>query len=225
MSIEAILLGIAQDGGVPQSGCHCQNCRRAWRDPAARQLVACLALVERAGGRCWLIDATPDFREQWHALQEIVPGCALAGIILTHAHVGHYAGLIHLGREMMGARRVPVYATPACAAFLQRHAPWSQLVALGNIQLRLLSPGQARRLGAEGLSALSVTPLPVPHRNEFSDTVGLLVRGPARRLFYCPDVDSWDPWERELRAGGPRYGRGAPPAGHRHGGAAGGAGC
>jgi len=62
-------------------------------------LVACLGLVDHATHQSWLIDATPDFREQLHILHSLFPDCPLAGVVLTHAHIGHYAGLIHLGHE------------------------------------------------------------------------------------------------------------------------------
>ena len=195
MSVEANLLGIAQDGGVPHAGCDCANCSRAWVDPAFRQFVACLGLVDRANRQSWLIDATPDFREQLHALYNLAPDCPLAGIVLTHAHMGHYTGLIHLGREAMCTRDLPVYATPRLASFLHDSAPWSQLVALGNIELRLLTPGTDTQLSPD----LHLTPVLVPHRDELSDTLALVVHGPARRLFYCPDIDAWDKWEHNLR--------------------------
>jgi len=96
----------------------------------------------------------------------------------------------------MGARDVPVYATPRLIGFLGDNAPWSQLVALRNIELRSLSPATEIQLGPD----LHLTPLTVPHRGEFSDTVAFVVRGSARRLFYCPDVDAWDLWEHDLRS-------------------------
>lgn len=195
MSVEAILLGIAQDGGIPQAGCYCAHCSRAWTDPAFRQFVTCLGLVDHANCQSWLIDATPDFREQLHALHNLAPECPLAGIVLTHTHIGHYAGLIHLGREVMGTRDVPVYATPRLVSFLRDNAPWSQLVALRNIEIRLLTPGADTQLSLN----LHLTPLLVPHRDEFSDTLALVVHGPTRRLFYCPDIDTWDEWEHDLR--------------------------
>ena len=195
VSVEAILLGIAQDGGVPHAGCDCANCSRAWVDPAFRQFVACLGLVDHANRQSWLIDATSDFREQLHALHNLAPDCPLAGIVLTHAHMGHYTGLIHLGREAMGTRDWPVYVTPRLASFLRDNAPWSQLVALRNIELRLLTPGADIQLSPN----LRLTPLLVPHRDELSDTLTLIVHGPTRRLFYCPDVDAWDKWEHNLR--------------------------
>lgn len=195
MQTEAILLGTAQDGGLPQTGCYCAQCTLARTDRALSRWVVCLGLVDRAARKSWLIDATPDFKEQVHALHELVPECPLAGILLTHAHVGHYTGLVHLGREAWDTRGLPVYASSRMAAFLRENAPWSQLVALGNVELHLLAPTQEVQLS----SRLSATPLPVPHRDEFSDTLAFVIGGPARRLFYCPDIDAWDRWDRDLR--------------------------
>ena len=150
--------------------------------------------MDRVAGQSWLSDATPDFREQLHALQAWAPGCPLAGIALTHAHVGHYAGLIHLGREAANTQGLPVYASARMARFLQENAPWSNLVALGNVELHILTPDREVQLSPH----LWLTPLVVTHRDEFSDTLAYQVRGPRRRLFYCPDIDGWDRWSRDL---------------------------
>lgn len=187
---EALLLGIAQDAGIPHVGCACRACADARRNPPRRQLPASLALIDRTTCASWLIDATPAFPEQLARLADHAPECAFAGILLTHAHIGHYTGLMYLGREALGARAVPVYATPALCAYLAANGPWSQLVALGNIVLHPISPGTPLQLSP----ALSVTALPVPHRAEFSDTVAYLVRGGSRALLYCPDIDRWDDW-------------------------------
>jgi pyrroloquinoline quinone biosynthesis protein B len=195
MKVEAILLGTAQDGGVPQAGCYCPHCHTARTDPVGRRWVACLALVDHAARQSWLIDATPDLREQLHALREWAPDCPLSGIVLTHAHTGHYAGLIHLGREAWNTHRLPVFASARMAAFLRENAPWSQLVALENAEVRVISTGREVRLSPR----LSLLPVPVPHRDECSDALAFVVRGPSRRLFYCPDVDGWDGWDLDLR--------------------------
>ncbi len=195
MTVEAVLLGSAQDGGVPQAGCYCTYCAPARADPTRRKWVVCLGLVDQATHQSWLIDATPDLREQLHALHSLVPDCPLAGIVLTHAHIGHYTGLIHLGREAWNVQGLPVYASPRMANFLRENGPWSQLVALGNIRLRLLTPAREVQLNPN----LRLTPALVPHRDELSDTLAFLVRGPARQLFYCPDIDTWDRWEHDLR--------------------------
>ncbi len=193
--VEAILLGTAQDGGVPQAGCYCVHCARARANPAERRWVSCLGLVDFGTRQSWLIDATPDLREQVHALQEYVPGCPLAGIALTHAHVGHYAGLIHLGREAWNRRGLPVYVSERMAAFLSENVPWSQLMALGNIKPCIVKANHRTALSPN----LHLLPVKVPHRDEFSDTMAFVVHGPARELFYCPDIDGWDGWDRDLR--------------------------
>lgn len=193
----AVVLGIAQDGGVPQAGAFAHP---GWNDPSARHRIACLGIVDPERGQRWLIDATPDFREQLYTLHKLAERhdtTALAsrpavppvdGILLTHAHIGHYTGLMFLGHESMGAQRVPVHAMPRLCAFLQANGPWSQLVRYRNI---VLVPLEAARVDTLN-SRLSVTPFLVPHRQEFSEVVGYRVQGPSRALLYLPDVDSWE---------------------------------
>jgi pyrroloquinoline quinone biosynthesis protein B len=194
MTTEAILLGTAQDAGVPQAGCYCPNCESAHNDPTQRQPVVCLGLVDHTTRQSWLIDATPDFREQLHLLRQLAPDCLLAGLILSHAHIGHYAGLVHVGPEAMNTQKLPVYGTLKMANFLAANAPWSQLVSRGHIELYLLAPEVETALSPN----LSLRPVRVPHRDEFSDTMAFVVRGARRQLFYCPDIDTWDKWEYEL---------------------------
>jgi pyrroloquinoline quinone biosynthesis protein B len=193
----ALVLGIAQDGGVPHIGCRQDLCVAARADPSRRHRVASLGLVDADGAR-FLIDATPDLPSQveslWGSEEPADRQRPLAGILLTHAHVGHYAGLMYLGREALGARGVPVYATPRMCRFLRENGPWSQLVSLGNIELREITPGQEVALSPR----LHVTPLAVPHRDEYSDTVAFRVRGPERALLYVPDIDKWERWDRRI---------------------------
>jgi pyrroloquinoline quinone biosynthesis protein B len=193
--IRAILLGNAQDAGVPQAGCGCENCRAAWSYAGERKWVSALGLVDTGAGEWFLIDATPDFREQFHWMQGVAASARFGGILITHAHIGHYTGLIHLGYEAMAARSVPLYGTRRLNDFLRAHAPWRQLVEQNNIALRELAPGEWFSL----TPTLSVKPLLVPHRDEWSDTVGFLIRGPAHKLLYLPDIDGWDKWERPVR--------------------------
>jgi pyrroloquinoline quinone biosynthesis protein B len=140
-----------------------------------------------------LFDATPDFRPQGKALLDLAgPGkLRLAGIFLTHAHSGHYTGLLHLGREVMGAKEVPVFAMPRMRAFLETNGPWSALVKDRNVSLVPLEDRKAVALA----SGLSVEPFLVPHRDEWSETVGYRIRGPARNALFVPDVDGWEAWE------------------------------
>lgn len=194
--VQAIVLGVAQDGGVPHIGCRQELCVRARRDCTRRQKVASLGLFDEATGARFLIDATPDLPLQIESLpgRPADPRRPVDGILLTHAHIGHYTGLMQLGREALGARAVPVYATPRMAAFLRGNGPWNLLVSQGHIELREMEPGRPLALTPR----ITVTPLPVPHRDELSDTVGLRVQGPARSLLYIPDIDKWEKWDRRV---------------------------
>ncbi|HET7437453.1 MAG TPA: MBL fold metallo-hydrolase [Thermoanaerobaculia bacterium] len=188
-----VVLGIAQDGGYPQAGCRRDDCVEAFEGKRPKVHVASLGIVDPATGQRWLIDATPDFPAQLHALEKLAGpprDKVLDGILLTHAHIGHYLGLAQLGREVLGARSVPVFAMPRMRTFLEQNGPWSQLVSLKNIAITPLMDGQRVALNER----ISVTPLLVPHRDEFSETVAFIVRGPSRAVLWLPDIDKWEKW-------------------------------
>lgn len=186
-----LVLGSAQDGGVPHVGCHCATCTAARRDGTGRRMAASLAVVDRSGSDWVLIDATPFFPEQIELVANLVPGAGLpSAIVLTHAHVGHYPGLMYLGREAINTRGIPVYADSSMCAFLRGNGPWSQLVALGNVELREIRAGEP--FLPAGSSAVELTPIEVPHRNEFALTHAYELRGPRRSVLYIPDIDRWE---------------------------------
>ncbi len=151
-----------------------------------------------------MIDATPDLPEQIEAIHALEPARPrphgktdrnpVDGILLTHAHIGHYLGLAWLGFETLHSRGTPVHASPRMAAFLRSNGPWSQLVTLGNIELREITLGTPFELAA----GVRVTAIQVPHRDEFSDTVAFVIRGPARTVLYVPDTDTWTTWAKPL---------------------------
>lgn len=193
----AVVLGIAQDAGYPQAGCAKACCQLAWEQPTRRRLVSCIAVIDPATRQAWVFDATPDFPEQLRRLENVLPTgepVELAGIFLTHAHIGHYTGLMHLGREAMGASQMPVHAMPRLVSFLKKNGPWSQLVSLENISLRNLSADSTVILNER----IKVVPFLVPHRDEFSETVGFRIEGPQRSLIFIPDIDKWERWERDI---------------------------
>jgi pyrroloquinoline quinone biosynthesis protein B len=186
-----MVLGIGQDGGAPQAGSHLDP---RWIDRDYAQDATSLGLVDPESGQRWMFEATPDFRRQWYALdtqaglrEKRVPD----GIFLTHAHIGHYTGLMFLGHESIGAQGVPVFAFPRMATFLTENGPWSQLVKYGNIVLSQLESEQAVTLTEQ----LSVTPFLVPHRQEFSEVAGFIINGPNKRVGFIPDIDSWEEWD------------------------------
>jgi len=196
----AIVLGVAQDGGYPQAGCNRPDCVAAWRNPRLRQRVASLAIVDPQSHQRWIIDATPDFPSQLRTLDEIAPrekdAPLLDGILLTHAHIGHYLGLAQLGREVLGARSIKTYAMPRMRDFLEHNGPWEQLVKLHNIELMPIEDGAAIALNER----ITITPLRVPHRDEYSETVGFVIRGPSRSILWLPDIDKWEKWTTSLES-------------------------
>ncbi|MEM9400894.1 MAG: MBL fold metallo-hydrolase [Pseudomonadota bacterium] len=185
------ILGITQDAGYPQAACFRPHCMPGWQERDRRLTASSIAVVDDSAS--YLFDATPHFPDQLYRLTAQAPDAPLAGIFLTHAHIGHYTGLMHLGREVMGADEMPVYAMPRMQQFLEGNGPWSQLVDLENIQLRPLQDNSAVVLGV-----VSVTPFTVPHRDEFSETVGFRIDGPNRSAIFIPDIDKWEQWSTDI---------------------------
>lgn len=197
-----LVLGTAQDGGIPHLGGHAAPDLAARRDPEHRRLVASLLLVDPGSRRRWLVDASPDLSAQLDRAERVAPvrevvsgrPPILDGVFLTHAHIGHYLGLAQLGREVFAADHVPVWGSARMTEFLSQNAPWELLVRLGHIVPRTLSPGERLEL----LPELSVTPFLVPHRDEYTDTFGFEIRGPNRTLLYIPDIDKWERWQESI---------------------------
>ncbi|MFQ5549435.1 MAG: MBL fold metallo-hydrolase [Woeseia sp.] len=191
------VLGVAQDAGYPQAGCYRPHCLRAWRDPALKRLTSSIAVIDPAHGSKYIFDATPDMREQLYNLHIEAPDDTyeLGGVFLTHGHIGHYTGLMHFGHEAIGARGVRVFAMPRMHDFLRNNGPWSQLVGFGNIELVPIQDGKTVALN----DGLSVEPLPVPHRDEYTETVGYRITGPNRSALFIPDIDKWNKWDTDIR--------------------------
>ncbi|HHO50338.1 MAG TPA: MBL fold metallo-hydrolase [Deltaproteobacteria bacterium] len=182
------VLGIAQDGGHPQAGCMEPCCAPAWLDPGRGHRVASLGLVQ--GTQRWLVDCTPDLPDQLR----LVGGPPLDGILLTHAHMGHYTGLLHLGPEAWAPSGIAVYVMPGMRAFLEGNAPWSALISGGHVRLVDLAADRPLRLTDQ----LQVIPWEVPHRGPWTETVAFVIQGPSRRVLFVPDIDRWEGWPRDI---------------------------
>ena len=191
--VRVIVLGTAQDGGFPQVGCKGTCCNEAWEDVTLKRKVSSLAIIH--DNDCWLIDITPDFRHQFNLIEtEIGRLPNISGIFITHAHVGHYMGLLDLGLEVMNTHSIPVHVMPKMNEFLQKNAPFSQLIELNNIRIELMNDGEKIQLN----NHLSIKSFLVPHRNEFSETVGYNVNSENKSLVYVSDIDSWDEWKMDV---------------------------
>jgi len=191
-----VVLGIAQDGGFPHIGCQ-RECQLAHNNPALSRYVTSLALIDEKSKQWWLFEATPDMDKQLHLFQQLTNGqfpYLPEAIFLTHAHIGHYSGLMYLGREALGSNNTKVYALPRLIAFLSTNGPWSQLVTLGNITTMKLAENQAVPLspGAE------VSAFRVPHRDEFSETAGYRIKTDSSSYLFIPDIDKWEKWDQDI---------------------------
>ncbi|MDJ0644918.1 MAG: MBL fold metallo-hydrolase [Flavobacteriaceae bacterium] len=190
-----LILGIAQDAGYPQIACTQQCCQHVYKNPQLKRFVSSIAVIDPVSNESWIFDATPDFTQQTKMLSEHLGAKELPdGIFLTHGHMGHYTGLMYLGREALGSQSMPVFVMPRMKAFLSNNGPWSQLAELKNIKLNELRSDSTIVLNKR----ISVTPIEVPHRDEFTETVGFIIKNRDRKALFIPDIDKWDMWKRDI---------------------------
>lgn len=193
--VEFVILGIGQDGGAPQIG---NPDDPGWINPSLKLWAASGALVDHRYSKRYLFEATPDMREQMNLLDSMSDGgdapLGLSGVFLTHAHIGHYAGLMFVGHESIGAKGLRVFPLPRMQNYLKNNGPWDQLVNYKNIDLISISPKKPVVFN----NNLSVTAHLVPHRDEYSETAGYVIKGPSKSVLFLPDIDDWDRWETEF---------------------------
>ncbi|MFZ1306524.1 MAG: MBL fold metallo-hydrolase [Ferruginibacter sp.] len=192
-----IVLGTIQDAGSPQVGCTKDCCKKIFLQPDKDRMVVSLGLIEAAKHKKYIFEATPGFTQQAKLLKRFSAFNTKEtpdGIFITHAHIGHYTGLMYLGKEAMNADSIPVYAMPRLKNFLEQNGPWSQLVKNKNIVLQELNDQTEIRL----TNKLKVIPFTVPHRDEFSETVGYTIIGPNKKALFIPDIDKWQKWNTNI---------------------------
>ncbi|MFT4747266.1 MAG: pyrroloquinoline quinone biosynthesis protein B [Congregibacter sp.] len=194
--VEFVILGIGQDGGAPQIG---NPDDPAWTNSSLKLWAASGALIDHRHSSRYLFEATPDLREQMNMLDSISSGgsapLGLSGVFLTHAHIGHYAGLIFVGHESIGTQGLKVFSLPRMQNYLENNGPWDQLVNYKNIDLMPITAKKSIVFNDD----LSVTAHLVPHRDEYSETAGYVVSGPSKSVLFLPDIDDWDRWETEFK--------------------------
>jgi pyrroloquinoline quinone biosynthesis protein B len=199
VGVTAVILGIMQDGGLPHIGCQCARCAAAQVDPGLERYAAGLALIDWRGAApmVWLIDATPDIRRQLALMVRALGPHPRRrervrqpdGLFLTHAHMGHIGGLPQFGPEAMAVTGLPVYGTAGLISLLSKATLWRPVVSA--LTLKVMEPDTPLLLG----EALTITALPVPHRDELQvGTLAYRIDGPRRSLLYVPDIDAWHLW-------------------------------
>ena len=190
------ILGTAQDGGFPHIGCQKKCCDDFYKGISPKQKVVSLGLIDKEAQQKFLFEATPDISTQLADLEKnhLKTRTIIDGVFITHAHMGHYAGLLYFGKEALGKKNIPVYAMPKMKNFLINNGPWSQLVTTKNIAFSNLRKDKVVQLN----NSLKVTPFLVPHRDEFSETVGYKIEGKNKSALFIPDINKWSLWEKNI---------------------------
>ncbi|HEY5686951.1 MAG TPA: MBL fold metallo-hydrolase [Yeosuana sp.] len=190
------VLGVAQDAGFPHINCDKGCCQAFYEGSEPKKLMVSLGLVDLENNKKYIFDATPDFTQQIQILKSnhLDNGNVIDGVFLTHAHIGHYTGLMYFGKEAMSAKDIPVYVMPRMKQYLETNGPWSQLVTFKNIELKPLHNDSTINLNKD----LRITPFLVPHRDEYSETVGYKIKGKQKSVFFIPDINKWHLWERSI---------------------------
>ena len=197
-----VVLGTAQDAGIPQIGCHCSNCSRAVSNTMYKRLISSLGIINQETGNSFVIDCTPDFRDQYFILDGIrkkyldrelyhekitnSDNLGIKVILLTHAHMGHYLGLTQLGKECAEVNDIHLFGTKKMVKYLNANRPYKDLIKNNNIRPITIEHGKTVSIDQN----LTVTPFLVNHRQDYTDTVGFSIQGPNNKLLYAPDFDT-----------------------------------
>jgi pyrroloquinoline quinone biosynthesis protein B len=191
---QIIVLGISQDAGYPQLACKKDCCQKVFDKPHLHEKVVSLAIYKESEKKYFLLEATPDINQQHQYMQEKYQA-SLAGIFVSHAHIGHYTGLMYLGKEAANTQQLPLYLMPRMKTYLEQNAPWQALFKNGNVEAQALSNFDRLPLG----DSLSIQVFKVPHRDEYSETIGYRIEGPNKKAIFIPDIDKWKAWEVDIR--------------------------
>ncbi len=195
--VSLMVLGTAQDAGSPHIACKKECCSAIFNGSKKPKEVVSLGVIDHTNHKSYLFEATPDITKQVKYLKEKRGASSPElpdGIFLTHAHIGHYAGLMYLGKEATNAPEIPVFAMPKMKTFLEQNGPWGQLVQNSNIKIEALEHEAEVIL----TNHLKVIPFTVPHRDEYSETVGYKIIGPNKSALFIPDINKWSVWETSI---------------------------
>jgi pyrroloquinoline quinone biosynthesis protein B len=122
--LRVVVLGAAAGGGVPQWNCGCDGCRAARIDPRGLQRTQASVAFSADGEHWFLINASPDLRQQLNATPQLHPKpgalrhTPIAGVILTNGEVDAVAGLL----SMRESSPFAIYAHPKVLAILKTNS-------------------------------------------------------------------------------------------------------
>lgn len=202
--MKAVVLGAAAGGGFPQWNSNADACRRARAgDPKAMPRTQASLAVSNDGARWFLINASPDLRQQIEARAFLHPrhdlrSSPIEGVLLTGADVDAIAGLLHLrerqaftiygtGRVLDVLKANPIFGVLAEACVRREAVSLEKVFELRHVD------GSASGIEAElfdvpGKVALYLEAGETPDAlaGKPGDTVGVELRANGRRLLYVP---------------------------------------
>src|SRR6266566_4152416 len=100
--LRVVVLGAAAGGGVPQWNCGCPVCRKARTEQPELQSTQASIAVSADGDHWFLINASPDLRQQLIATPQLHPKAGklrhspISGVILTNGEIDAVAGLLSM---------------------------------------------------------------------------------------------------------------------------------
>jgi pyrroloquinoline quinone biosynthesis protein B len=127
--LRIVVLGAAAGGGVPQWNCGCPVCQAARTEQPELQSTQASVAVSADGEHWFLINASPDLRQQLIATPQLHPKglrlrhSPIAGVILTNSEVDAVAGLL----SMREGSPFTIYAHPRVLAILKANSIFNVL--------------------------------------------------------------------------------------------------
>jgi pyrroloquinoline quinone biosynthesis protein B len=178
----AVILGIAQDGGVPHPNCYCETCN-SFSAKNKQLSPSSIAVIDDT--QLHLIDITRDLNRQ---LRMIPKQMEVSDIWLTHGHLGHIDGMGLFGKEAIDAKGIIVHASESMTELINNTPRWRSLIDFGTFIIHPFTSNKTIQTS----EFLSITPIPVPHRNEWTDTHAFIIKGKEKSILYLPDHDTWE---------------------------------
>jgi pyrroloquinoline quinone biosynthesis protein B len=194
--LRVVVLGAAAGGGVPQWNCGCPVCRMARTERPELQSTQASIAVSADGDHWFLVNASPDLRQQINATPQLHPAAGklrhspITGVILTNAEVDAVAGLL----SMREGWPFTIYAHPRVLAILNSNSIFNVLNAK-NVRRQSIEADQAfepaRPDGSP--SGIEILPFAVPGKGAWylegrahpagevgaGDTLGLRIKDKA----------------------------------------------
>ena len=163
--LRVVVLGAAAGGGVPQWNCGCPVCRTARNEHPELQSTQASIAVSADGEHWFLINASPDLRQQLTATPQLHPKAGqlrhspIAGVILTNGEIDAVAGLL----SMREGSPFTLYAHERVLAILKSNSIFNVLSET-NVKRQPIAVDQAfePELPDGSPSGIEILPFEVP---------------------------------------------------------------